>query len=70
MDVVKHQAYGRFNQYKGRLVTKAYKPKYGIDYIEVFTPMAWIDSGSMLISVYITVELDLTSVFLNRILEE
>ena len=56
-------------------VAKGYKQKYGIDYEEVFAPVARLDMVRMLISLvahhsWKIYQLNVKSAFLNDILEE
>ena len=72
---IKHIADGRIERYKARLVAKCYKQKYGVDYKEVFAPVARLDTMRMLISLaahhsWKIYQLDVKSAFLNCILEE
>lgn len=41
---------GEIHKHKARLVAKGYKQEYGIDYIEVFVPMAIHDTIWLVIS--------------------
>ena len=41
---------GEVDKYKARLVAKGYSQKYGVDYDEVFAPVARLDTIRMLIS--------------------
>jgi len=72
---IKHTTDGRIERYKARLVAKGYKQKYGVDYEEVFAPVARLDMMRMLISlaahhIWKIYQLDVKSTFLNGILEE
>ena len=42
---------GEVDKYKARLVAKGYKQKYGIDYKEVFAPVARQDTIRLIISI-------------------
>ena len=62
-------------KYKARLVAKGYKQQYGIDYEEVFAPVARLETVRLLISLaaqmkWKILQMDVKSVFLNRVLEE
>jgi Reverse transcriptase (RNA-dependent DNA polymerase) len=46
----KKSAYGLINRYKTRLVAKGYKQKHGIDYDEVFAPVARLHTVRTIIS--------------------
>ena len=72
---IKCTADGEVDRYKVRLVAKGYKQKYGIDYEEVFAPVARLDTVRLLISLaahhrWKLYHLDVKSAFLNCILEE
>ena len=72
---IKHTTDGRIEHYKARLVAKGYKQKYGVDYEEVFAPVARLDMVRMLISLtthhsWKIYQLDVKLAFLNGILEE
>ena len=62
-------------KYKARLVAKGYKQQYGIDYEEVFAPVARLETVRLLISLaaqmkWKILQMDVKSVFLNGVLEE
>jgi hypothetical protein len=72
---IKHTAEGEVSRYKARLVDKGYKQKYGIDYEEVFAPVARLDTVRLLIVLvahhnWKIYQLDVKSDFLNGILEQ
>lgn len=72
---IKRTVDGEIDRYKARLVAKGYKQKYGVDYEEVFAPVARLDTVRMLISLvahhsWKIYPLDLKSAFLNGILEK
>jgi hypothetical protein len=72
---IKQTADGGVDRYKARLVAKGYKQKYGIDYEEVFAPVARLDTVRLLISLaahhsWKIYQLDVKSAFLNGVLEE
>jgi hypothetical protein len=72
---IKRNAEGEVSRYKARLVAKGYKQKYGIDYKEVFAPVARLDTVRLLIALdahhnWKIYQLDVKSAFLNGILEE
>jgi len=46
----KYKSNGEIDRFKARLVAKGYKQKQGIDYFEVFAPVARLDTICMLIS--------------------
>ena len=41
---MKKNAKGEVQRYKARLVKKGYKQREGIDYGEVFAPVAWLET--------------------------
>ncbi|KAJ4781946.1 polyprotein [Rhynchospora pubera] len=66
---------GEIDKYKARLVAKGYKQKEGIDYEEVFAPVARMESIRLIISLaaqskWRIFQMDVKSAFLNGILEE
>ena len=71
----KMNAQGKLERYKARLVAKGYKQNMGIDYDEVFAPVARMETIRLLISnaaqfgwpIY---QMDVKSAFLNGVLEE
>ena len=71
----KMNAQGEIGRYKARLVAKGYRQQAGIDYDEVFAPVARMETIRLLISqaaqfkwpIY---QMDVKSAFLNGVLEE
>ena len=47
---VKYKADGSIERFKARLVTKGYTQTYGIDYTEIFAPIAKINIVRILLS--------------------
>ena len=71
----KYKSSGEIDHFKARLVAKGYKQKPCIDYFEVFTPVARLDTICMLISLsaqnnWKIHQMDVKSAFLNDTLEE
>jgi Reverse transcriptase (RNA-dependent DNA polymerase) len=71
----KMNAQGEVERYKARLVAKGYKQKAGIDYEEVFAPVARMKTIRLLISLaaqnkWSIFQMDVKSAFLNGVLEE
>lgn len=72
---MKRNANGEILRYKARLVAIGYKQKQGIDYDEVFAPVARLETIRLLISLaahnhWKIFQLDVKSVFLNGYLNE
>ena len=66
---------GEVEKYKARLVAKGYKKRYGIDYDEVFAPVARVDTIRLLTTIaaqneWKIFQMDVKSTFLNGYLEE
>lgn len=71
----KKNANGEVQRYKARLVVKGFKQKAGIDYSEVFAPVARLETIRLFISLaaqhnWKIYQLDVKSAFLNGFLEE
>lgn len=65
----------KVEKYKARLVAKGYKQRQGVDYDEIFAPVARIDTIRLLIAVaaqykWKIYQMDVKSAFLNGYLEE
>ncbi|GKC91164.1 retrovirus-related pol polyprotein from transposon TNT 1-94 [Tanacetum coccineum] len=72
---MKKNAKGEVEKYKARLVAKGYKQKHGIDYEEVFSPVARLETIRMIIAIVVQYrwkihQIDVKSTFLNGVLEE
>ena len=72
---IKRNAYGSINKYKARLVAKGYIQRHGIDFEEVFAPVARIETVRFLISLAASNEweihhLDVKTAFLHGDLKE
>jgi hypothetical protein len=66
---------GEVDKYKARLVAKGYSQQYGVDYAEVFAPVARLDTIRVVISLaaqkgWMIYQLDVKSAFLNGELNE
>ena len=71
----KKNARGEIEKYKARLVAKGYSQRAGIDYDEVFAPVARLESIRLIISMaaqngWPIHQMDVKSAFLNGLLEE
>lgn len=72
---MKKNANGKVERYKARLVAKGYSQRAGIDYDEVFAPVARLETIRLLISLaaqnkWKIQQMDVKSAFLNGVLEE
>ena len=72
---VKYDGEGRVKCFKGRLVAQGYSQKYGIDYDEVFAPVARLSSIRILLAFAVENkmkihQMDVVSAFLNGKLRE
>ena len=72
---MKKNAKGEVERYKARLVVKDYSQQQGIDYDEVFTPIARLETTRLLIALaaqnkWSIFQMDVKSAFLNGYLEE
>ena len=71
----KKNAKGEVEKHKARLVAKGYSQKAGIDYDEVFAPVARLETVRLIISLaaqnrWKIHQMDVKSAFLNGVLEE
>jgi len=71
----KKNAKGEIERYKARLVTKGYSQKAGIDYDEVFAPVAHLETIRLIVSLAAQQKwkihhMDMKSTFLNGVIEE
>jgi hypothetical protein len=71
----KYKSSGEIDRFNARFVAKGYKQKSGVDYFEVFAPIARLDTIHMLISLstqnnWKIHQMDVKSAFLNGTLEE
>jgi hypothetical protein len=67
--------FGEVDKYKARLVAKGYSQQYGVDYAEVFAPVARLDTIRMVISLtaqrgWLIFQLDVKSAFLHGEIDE
>lgn len=71
----KFNEHGEISKYKARLVAKGYSQKHGIDYTEVYAPVARMDTIRTILNMaaqkaWDIYQLDVKSAFLHGILEE
>jgi histone deacetylase 1/2 len=72
---IKRKANGTIDKYKGRLVAKEYKQRYGIDYEDTFSPVVKVATIRLVLFVAISRgwhlrQLDVQNAFLHGDLEE
>jgi hypothetical protein len=72
---VKRDEHGAVSKHKARLVVKGYAQRHGIDYDDVFAPVAQLDSVRLLIALaahegWQVHHMDVKSAFLNGDLQE
>lgn len=72
---IKYNPNREVDRYKARLVAKGYKHKFGVDYFEVFAPVARMDTIRIIFSItaqsrWKIFQKDVKYAFLNGVLEE
>jgi Reverse transcriptase (RNA-dependent DNA polymerase) len=67
---IKYHSDGTIERYKTRLVAKSYTQAYGIDYEEIFAPVAKMNTVRILLSIAINKhQIDVKNTFLQGTLE-
>ena len=72
---LKYRPDGLVDRYKARIVVKGYTQTYGVDYFEIFSPVALLNSIRILLSLIVNLswplfQLDVKNVFLYGDLQE
>jgi histone deacetylase 1/2 len=72
---IKYKADGSSDKYKGQLVAKGFKQRYGIDYEDTFSPVIKMSTIRIILSIAVSKgwsmrQLDVQNAFLHGILDE